>query len=106
MDVFGGGRAQRGRSSGNGPVGPPKVLILREKRLIWAPPDLCLPRCVFRIAHVSGKAPLPGQGVWQIHNVSALFALQIPWGEKGRYIVYLPDPLSRERGFTRYMGNP
>ena len=24
----------------------------------------------------------------------------------GRYIVYLPDPLSGERGFTRYMGNP
>ena len=28
MEVFGGGRAQRGRSSGNGPVGPPKVLNL------------------------------------------------------------------------------
>ena len=26
--MFGGGRAQRGRSSGDGPVGPPKVLIL------------------------------------------------------------------------------
>ena len=64
-------------------------------------PDVCL-----GIAHVSGKVPLSGQGVWQIHNVSALFALQIPWGEKGRYIVYLPDPLSRERDFTRYMGNP
>ena len=25
-----------------------------------------------------------------------LFALQIPWGEKGRCNVYLPDPLSRE----------
>ena len=32
-------------------------------------PDVCL-----GIAHVSGKAPLPGQGVWQIHNVSAPFA--------------------------------
>ena len=62
--------------------------------------------CVLGIAHVSGKGPLSGQGVWQIHNVSALFALQIPWGEKGRYIVYLPDPLSRERAFARYMGNP
>ena len=28
--------------------------------------DVCLD-----IAHVSGKGPLPGQGVWQIHNVSA-----------------------------------
>ena len=63
-------------------------------------PDVCL-----GIAHVSGKTPLSGQGVWQIH-VSAPFALQIPWGEKGRYIVYLPDPLSRERGFTRYMAIP
>ena len=62
-------------------------------------PDVCL-----GITHVSGKAPLSGQGVWWIHNVSALFALQIPWGERGRYIVYLLDPLSRERGFTRYMG--
>ena len=52
-------------------------------------PDVCL-----GIAHVSGKVPLPGQGVWSIHNVSALFALQIAWGERGRYIVYLPDPLS------------
>ena len=26
--------------------------------------------------------------------------------ESQRYIVYLPDPLSRERDFTRYMGNP
>ena len=26
------------------------------------------------IAHVSGKVPLSGQGVWQIHNVSARFA--------------------------------
>ena len=64
-------------------------------------PDVCL-----GIAHVSGKVPLSGQGVWQIHNVSAPFALQIPWGENCRYIVYLPDPLSQERGFTRYMGNP
>ena len=64
-------------------------------------PDVCL-----GIAYVSGKAPLSGQGVWQIHNVSAPFALQIPWSEKGRYIVYLRDPLSRERDFTRYMGNP
>ena len=31
-------------------------------------PDVCL-----GIAHVSGKAPLSGQGVWQIHNVSAPF---------------------------------
>ena len=64
-------------------------------------PDVCL-----GVAHVSGKAPLSGQGVRQIHNVSALFALQVSWGERGRYIVYLPYPLSRERGFTRYMGNP
>ena len=64
-------------------------------------PDVCL-----GIAHVSGNVTLSGQGVWQIHNVSALFALQIPWGEKGRYIVYLPDPLSRESDFTRYIGNP
>ena len=57
-------------------------------------PDVCL-----GIAHVSGKVPLPGQGVWQIHNVSAPFALQIPWGDKGRYIVYLPDPFPcPERG--------
>ena len=28
MDVFGLGRAQRGRSSENGPVGPPKVLTI------------------------------------------------------------------------------
>ena len=32
-------------------------------------PDVCL-----GIAHVSGKARLPGQAVWQIHNVSAPFA--------------------------------
>ena len=32
-------------------------------------PDVCL-----RIAHVSGKIPPPGQGVWQTHNVSAPFA--------------------------------
>ena len=72
-----------------------------------APPQTCvyLDVCL-GIAHVSGKAPPSGQGVWQIHNVSPLFALQIPWGEGGRYIVYLPDPLSRERRFTRYMGNP
>ena len=62
-------------------------------------PDVCL-----GIAHVSGKVPLSGQGVWQIHNVSAPFALQIPWGEKSRYIVYLPDPLSRERDFTHEEG--
>ena len=41
-------------------------------------PDVCL-----GIAHVSGKAPLPAQGVWQIHNVSALFALQESVGRKG-----------------------
>ena len=32
-------------------------------------PDVCL-----GIAHVSGKVPLSGQGVWEIHNVSAPFA--------------------------------
>ena len=32
-------------------------------------PDVCL-----GIAHVSGEVPLSGQGVWQIHNVSAPFA--------------------------------
>ena len=64
-------------------------------------PDMCL-----AIAHVSGKVPPPGQGVWQIHNVSAPFAPRNLLDEKGRYIVYLPDPLSRERDFTRYMGNP
>ena len=34
-------------------------------------PDVCL-----GIANVSGKAPFPGQGLWQIHNVPAPFALR------------------------------
>ena len=64
-------------------------------------PDVCL-----GIAHVSGKVPLSGQWVWQIHNVSAPFAPRNLQAERDRYIVYLPDPLSRERDFTRYLGNP
>ena len=33
------------------------------------------------------------KGKGQTHNVSALFALQISWCERGRYIVYLPFSL-------------
>ena len=41
------------------------------------PPQTCVcPDVCLGIAHVSGKVPLPGQGVWQIHNVSAPFAEQ------------------------------
>ena len=30
MEVFGGGRGQRGRSLWDGPVGPPKVLVIEQ----------------------------------------------------------------------------
>ena len=37
----------------------------------------------------------------------ATFFMFMPFGAKrGRYIVNLPNPLSRERNFARYMGNP
>ena len=38
------------------------------------------------------------KGKGQIHNVSAPFALQIPWCERGRYIVYLPFSLVPREG--------
>ena len=42
---------------------------------IFGHPQTCVyPGVCLGIAHVSGKVPLSGQGVWQIHNVSAPFA--------------------------------
>ena len=70
---------------------------LHSRSSRWAPPDLCLPRCVcLGIAHVSGKVPLSGQGVWQIHNAPfgptdslgrTLCICQTPCPERGT----LPD---------------
>ena len=56
-------------------------------------PDVCL-----GIAHVSGKAPLSGQGVWQIHNVSAPFALQESCGAKGADTLCICQTPCPERG--------
>ena len=81
-----------------------EIFLPSWERIIWPPQTCVYPDVCLGIAHVSGKVPPSGQEVWQIHNVSAPFALQIPWGERG--IVYLPDPLSRGRDFTRHMGNP
>ena len=47
---------------------------IRRNHPFWAPQTCVYPDVCLGIAHVSGKGPLPGQGVWQIHNVSALFA--------------------------------
>ena len=49
-------------------------------------PDVCL-----GIAHVPGKAPLSGQGVWQIHNVSAPFALSVVFFV-GEGLLGIPGP--------------
>ena len=56
------------------------------------------------IAHVSGKAPLSGQGASQIHNVSAPFALQIPWGEKGQIHCVSARPLVPREGLHKIHG--
>ena len=45
------------------------------------------------------------KGKGQIHHVSAPFALQIPWGEKGRYIVYLPFSLVPREGLYQIHGH-
>ena len=45
-----------------------------------------------------------GKGKGQIHNVSALFALQIPWCERSRYIMYLPFSLVPREGLFQIHG--
>ena len=64
-------------------------------------PDVCL-----GIAHVSGKALSRDKGSGGYTMYLPLSPQGICRAKRGRYIVYLPDPLSRERDFTRYMGNP
>ena len=56
------------------------------------------------IAHLSGKVPLSGQGVWQIHNASAPCALQIPWGEKGQMHCVSARPLVPREGLYQIHG--
>ena len=51
------------------------VSLAHQLCLVFGPPRTCVyPDVCLGIAHVSGKVPLPGQGVWQIHYVSAPFA--------------------------------
>ena len=88
------------------PGGVRKVCAKKLRAHFSFPTDLCLPRCVFRDCPCIWQSPSLGtRGLADIQCI-CLFALQISWGERGRYIVYLPDPLSRERDFTRYTGNP
>ena len=55
-------------------------------------PQICVyPLVCLDIDNVSDKAPLPGQGAWKVHNVSALLAPQIPWSEEA------------EKGSTRHL---
>ena len=81
-----------------------------DRKWVWsthvrAPPDLCLRPCVcLQIDNVSGQAPS-----WD--KVSGRYPSPIPLvprnlnGEQRRYTMYLPDPLSQEGGFTRYIVN-
>ena len=62
-------------------------------------PDVCL-----GLAHVSDKDPLSGQRVWQIHNVSAPFALRIPWGGKGQIHCVSARPLVPREGLYQIHG--
>ena len=53
-------------------------LLRRLMKTIGHPQTCVYPNVCLGIAHVCGKAPLSGQGVWQIHNVSAPFAPNCP----------------------------
>ena len=55
------------------------------------------------IAHVSGKVPLSGQGVWQIHNVSAPFAPESV-GRKGQIHCVSARPLVPREGLYQIHG--
>ena len=69
-------------------------------------PQPCVyPHVCLGIAHVSGKGPLPGQGVWQIHNVSALFAQGICSMRKGQIHCVSTRLLVPERAFKAKSGN-
>ena len=61
-------------------------------------PDVCL-----GIAHVSGKAPLPGQGKREIHNVSALSPYTF-LGAKRADTLYLPFSLVLGEGLYQIHG--
>ena len=48
------------------------VEVLGGCRMVFGDPQTCVyPDVCLGIGHASGKAPFLGQGVWQIHNVSA-----------------------------------
>ena len=56
------------------------------------------------IAHVSGKVPLPGQGVWQIHIVSAPFLPTDCLGRKGQIQCVSARPLVLGEGLYQIHG--
>ena len=60
--------------------------------------------CVYGLPMYLVKPLSRDKGKRQIHNVSALFALQIPWCERGRYIVYLPFSLVPREGLYQIHG--
>ena len=56
------------------------MIVLCEKRLDWAPPDLCLPQCVFRDWRCIRESASPRvRGLVDTQSVCPA-ALQIPWG--------------------------
>ena len=71
----------------------------------WGAPSMEQPKLVMKFltvlgAHGSGRYPSPRQSICSLF----LFFPGILKGKRGRYTVYLPDPLSQEGGFTRYIG--
>ena len=87
-----------------GKSGPKSLCLCCFSSLKLGHPQTCVyPDVCLGIAHVSGKGPLPGQGVWQLHNVSALFALQIPW-RKGQIHCVSARPLVPGEGLYQIHG--
>ena len=56
------------------------------------------------IAHVSGKVPLSGQGVWQTHSVSVPFRPTDSLGQKGQIHCVSTGPLVPREGLYEIHG--
>ena len=65
----------------------------------WTPPDLFTPMCVWGLPMYLVKALSRDKG-------KGRYTMYLPFSPYRFLGAYLPDPLSRERAFTKYMGNP